>query len=178
MPRAVPSSFFYEARGLCPLHRFPFAGSLGQLGKGLARLLRWVGVCCTPGQRQLAARLAFRCCLEIAANEWTRVRRQKYGKDNVIMSDIVRPPKEVFNEGELVASLSAWPPADATYVHYEVNVDVWFYESECTSNTGHVVIRTNDPLTYESIEAVNKLVVELNRPVCSSRKREWHVCLL
>ncbi|CAN8006323.1 unnamed protein product [Ixodes pacificus] len=47
--------------------RVLITGSLGQLGKGLARLLR-----------------------------------QKYGKDNVIMSDIVRPPKEVFNEGPFI----------------------------------------------------------------------------
>ncbi|XP_077546399.1 L-threonine dehydrogenase [Haemaphysalis longicornis] len=47
--------------------RVLITGSLGQLGTGLARLLR-----------------------------------QKYGKENVIMSDIIRPPKSVLNEGPYI----------------------------------------------------------------------------
>lgn len=47
--------------------RILITGSLGQLGKGLAKLLR-----------------------------------EKYGRDNVIMSDIIKPPKEVLRDGRYI----------------------------------------------------------------------------
>ena len=46
---------------------FPFLGGLGQLGTGLAKLLR-----------------------------------KEYGTENIILSDIIRPSKEVLEDGKIV----------------------------------------------------------------------------